>query len=154
MSIKGELLPLLVREQFMKRDSDLKASYKPSAVEELNQSFEPSKGPFKGLFLCHESSHRKITCRSHMIKQGFCVRANNVTSYLEANKLVAQNPVLWSVTPASKIRGVNDCVIGEEYTIGDKSTVKRCVVGKKSTIGSKVKLQDSVLMQKSVVEDG
>lgn len=154
VSIKGELLPLLVREQFLRGKSDLKDCQNLSSREELELSFEPSEGPFRGLFLRPDSVGKKIDCMAHMISEGsFCVRANNATSYLEANKFVAQNPSLWAIVPA-KMKGVNDSVIGKEHTIGDKSTVRRCVIGKKSSIGSKVKMSDSVLMQKCVVEDG
>ena len=152
-SIKGELLPLLVQEQFTRGRSELKDCYKLSDREKLNETFEPMKGLFRGLFLERESSDRKIICRSHMINHGSCLRANNATSYLEANKLVATNPALWSVTP-SKLRGVYNSVVGKEHSIGDKSTVRRCVIGKKSVIGCKAKLQDSVVMQESTVEDG
>ena len=173
-SIKGELLPLLVQEQFTRGRSELKDCYKLSDREKLNETFEPTKGVFRGLYLEREklngtfeptkgvfrglylereSSDRKIICRSHMISHGFCLRGNNATSYLEANKLVAANPALWGVTP-SKMRGIYSSVVGKEHSIGDKSTVRRCVIGKKAVIGCKAKLQDSVVMQESTVEDG
>lgn len=152
-SIKGELIPLLVREQFTKAGSDLKSCYKRSVREELDMSFEPTNGPLKGIFLSPENSGGNITCLSHMINQGFCIRANNATSYLEANKFVAQNPGLWGLQPPSKMKGVNDSVVEDEKSIGEKSTVRRSVMGRKSVVGSKVKLQDSVLMQKSKVHD-
>lgn len=183
-SIKGELLPLLVQEQFTRGRSELKESHKLSDREKLNETFEPMKGPLRGLFLqpmkgplrgsfLERESDGRIICKSHMITHGFCLRANNVTSYLEANKLVSTNPLLWNITPStitpstitpstitsskitpSTMRSVSNSVVGKELSIGEKSTVRRCVIGKKSVIGSKAKLQDSVVMQESTVGDG
>lgn len=99
-------------------------------------------------------------------QQYYCLRANTLRSYAEANRLILQKassscssqPPIERLSQAAEVHPRAqvgpDCVVGAHTTIGERSQVKKTVVGNGTLVGVGVKLVNSVIMDHVQVGDG
>ncbi|MED6274316.1 hypothetical protein CHARACLAT_015123, partial [Characodon lateralis] len=156
-SIRGELVPYLVRKQFSKttdsqkvredsEDQTLKKNDSSTNHELLIASRDEPL-----LQLAQERScwndHRgdmseayhggKLRCYVHIMDQGLCYRVNTLAAYIEANRQVG-----------------SDSIIGPQCQIADKTSIKRSTIGNSSTVKEKVKVTNSIVMHGVTIEEG
>ncbi|XP_056277083.1 translation initiation factor eIF-2B subunit gamma [Pseudoliparis swirei] len=177
-SIRGELVPYLVRKQFSKTTNSPKI--KDDAEDQNQKTIDGSSNhellissrdePL--LQLAQERScwndHRgdmseayhggKLRCYVHIIDQGFCYRVNTLAAYIEANRLA---PMLFeepAVHPSAVIsercQMGSDSIIGALCQIADKTSIKRSTIGNSTTVKEKVKVTNSIIMHGVTIEEG
>jgi len=131
-------------------------------------------GSSRSLQLHHQDDETELEwyCATYLLPSGsYCQRANTVQAYADANKEVVgpdlasrvlrespndkyDNFVHVSVQTGTKTTVSAGSMVGQDSTLGDKSTVKRSVIGRNCKIGSNVKILNSVLMDNIKVADG
>ncbi|KAH3741886.1 hypothetical protein DPMN_048616, partial [Dreissena polymorpha] len=176
-SIKGELIPHLVRKQFSKQRKAEIPNADESVISEKDKSDIFSHIPVSSMTDildkttwidhtgdmedCFHGDH--IRCYAHIVTGGLCVRTNTVASYCETNKQIhrylsslqkdAQN-----IEPTAVLKGKpqigSDCLVGNSSTIAEKVSIKRSVIGQHCVIGEKVKISNSVLQDHVRIADG
>ncbi|TNN37125.1 Translation initiation factor eIF-2B subunit gamma [Liparis tanakae] len=139
-SIRGELVPYLVRKQFSKTTNSPKIK---DDAEDQNQKTNDGSTDHELLIssrdepllqLAQERScwndHRgdmseayhggKLRCYVHIIEQGLCYRVNTLAAYIEANRLMG-----------------SDSIIGALCQVADKTSIKRSTIGNATTVKEK-----------------
>ncbi|XP_069769182.1 translation initiation factor eIF2B subunit gamma-like, partial [Narcine bancroftii] len=179
-SIRGELIPYLVRKQFaspntaqLSKDDvneDLKITPKPkdifSYVKEddlLNLAREKSFWNDHHGDMCDPYHGTKLRCYVHIMEGGMCYRVNSLPSYIEANRqapkflsALSQEETLihpWAQITDTYMVGA-DCMIGSFTEVAEKSSIKRSIIGASCTIKEKVKITNSVIMDYVIIEEG
>ncbi|KAH7888775.1 UDP-3-O-glucosamine N-acyltransferase [Phlebopus sp. FC_14] len=97
----------------------------------------------------------------HRAEDGFCLRANKLSSFLEANRHFI-NDASYTLPSDPQKRALIDAkaLISSDSTIGDftkvdeRSTIKKSTIGKHCVIGKMVKITGCVLLDHCVVSDG
>ncbi|KAL4235545.1 Eukaryotic translation initiation factor 2B [Mactra antiquata] len=177
-SIKGELIPLLVKKQFSKAkkkelpnpnesviSEEVKTdilSYIPkddmSGVIQNMSSWIDHTGDMEDCF--HGNT---IRCYAHIVKGGMCLRTNTVGSYCETNRqipkyLMGLDKDLTNVASSASLKGKPqigaDCLIGDSCNIGEKVSIKRSVIGRHCTVGEKIKITNSVILDHVNIAEG
>ncbi|XP_031418996.1 translation initiation factor eIF-2B subunit gamma [Clupea harengus] len=176
-SIRGELVPYLVRKQFSKSmnsqrpkddaDQDQKKKDRNANLDILVPSKDDSL-----LELTRERScwndHRgdmseayhggKLRCYVHLMEEGMCYRVNTLAAYIEANrmapKLFDDPPVHPSAVVAERSLVGADSIIGASCQISDKTSIKRSTIGASTTVKEKVKITNSIIMNGVTIEEG
>ncbi|RXM28367.1 Translation initiation factor eIF-2B subunit gamma, partial [Acipenser ruthenus] len=154
-SIRGELIPYLVRKQFSASTN----SQKTKNDSEKNQKKTDLKTPDEDLLdLAREKScwndHRgdmsdayhggKLRCYVHIMEDGMCYRVNTLAAYIEANRLVSEQTAQVGA----------DSIIGAACHVSEKSSIKRSTIGASSCIKEKVKITNSIIMNGVTIEEG
>jgi len=156
-SIKGELLPFLVKLQLRKK---LKKGGIPESVfhsETLAAQMSAS----------HDSNKDGLGCFAYVMEEGFCARVNTIHNFLELNHEVAKgntsympwekpgkgNFIADSADVNPKTQVGSECIVGEGTKIGEKCSVKKSNIGKHCNIGSNVKIANSVIMDHVTIMD-
>ncbi|KAM9322420.1 translation initiation factor eIF2B subunit gamma [Pholidichthys leucotaenia] len=175
-SIRGELVPYLVRKQFskaansqkLKDDEDQTQKKNDPAIHELliSSRDEPL------LQLAQERScwndHRgdmseayhggKLRCYVHIMDQGLCFRVNTLAAYIEANRLAPklfEDPAVHpSAVISERCQMGSDSVIGASCKVEDKTSIKRSTIGNSTTVKEKVKVASSIIMHSVTIEEG
>ncbi|KAI6009237.1 UDP-3-O-glucosamine N-acyltransferase [Pisolithus marmoratus] len=97
----------------------------------------------------------------HRAKEGFCIRANDLPSYLEANRhfvnsasyTLPSDPQMRSlIDPKSSISP--DSTIGDFTKVDERATIKKSVIGKHCVIGKMAKIVGCVILDHCVIADG
>lgn len=180
-SVKGELVPYLIKKQFAKPKkpekellttnvSIISEEVKPdifsfsSEDEIITQIREMStwidhKGDMKE---CYHGD--RIRCYAYVQNNGFCVRANTISAYNESNKQIPR--LLPQLAPSRNITSVHssatikeksqvgsECLVAEGVTIGEKVSIKRSIIGKHCSIGDKCKIANSLIMDYVTVSE-
>uniref|UniRef100_A0A8C7PLW5 Translation initiation factor eIF2B subunit gamma n=1 Tax=Oncorhynchus mykiss TaxID=8022 RepID=A0A8C7PLW5_ONCMY len=179
-SIRGELVPYLVRKQFSKSMTS------PNVNDEADQKLKKkdeiqiwSRDEVL-LQLTRERScwndHRGdmteayhgglLRCYVHIMDEGMCYRVNTLAAYIEANRLLSERvkldaPKLFdepAVHPSAAISvrcliGA-DSIIGASCQISDKASIKRSMIGASTTVREKVKVTNSIIMHGVTIEEG
>ncbi|OWF56358.1 translation initiation factor eIF-2B subunit gamma-like [Mizuhopecten yessoensis] len=180
-SIKGELIPYLIKKQFSKPKAScdvgkanmsvVSEDVRPdiftfSKVDEITEKIREMstwidhRGDMEDCF-----HHNPIRCYAHVQSDGFCVKANTVAAYNESNKQIprvladlASEKETIVVHPSTSIKGKSqvgtDCLVAEGAQIGEKTSVKRSIIGKHCTIGDKVKIANSVILDHVSILEG
>ncbi|KAK3091820.1 hypothetical protein FSP39_022900 [Pinctada imbricata] len=172
--LKGELIPHLVRKQFLKPKKSDKDLPKPdqSVIVETTKadilSFSKSeeyadeirsmstwidhRGDMEDCFHCS-----KIRCYAYLQNEGVCLRANTLSSYSESNKQVGMGPVkrkVQKIFSALDIGKDKDVHIHPSATIKEKSQVGAdCLVAEGALIGERVSIKKSVVGKHCKIED-
>uniref|UniRef100_A0A672N725 Translation initiation factor eIF2B subunit gamma n=1 Tax=Sinocyclocheilus grahami TaxID=75366 RepID=A0A672N725_SINGR len=156
-SIRGELVPYLVRKQFSKMFGvHNKCTSKEEALLQLARErscWNDHRGDMS------EAYHGgKLRCYVHIMEEGMCYRVNTLAAYIEANRVV---PKLFEDPPIHPTAVVterslvgSDSIIGPYCQISDKTSIKRSNVGTSSTIKEKVKITNSIIMNGVTIEEG
>ncbi|KAI1883235.1 hypothetical protein AGOR_G00243130 [Albula goreensis] len=176
-SIRGELVPYLVRKQFskfyssQKNKEDLDQNLKK---KETNTNAEIHIGSMddEQLQLVQERScwndHRgdmseayhggKLRCYVHIMEDGMCYRINTLAAYIEANrmapKLMEEPPVHPSAAISERSLVGADSIIGASCQVSDKTSIKRSTIGSSSVVKEKVKIASSIIMSGVTIEEG
>uniref|UniRef100_A0A8C6VQB8 Translation initiation factor eIF2B subunit gamma n=1 Tax=Nothobranchius furzeri TaxID=105023 RepID=A0A8C6VQB8_NOTFU len=158
-SIRGELVPLLVRKQFsktlskqkMKDDSEDQTQKKNDEL--LISSRDESLLQLAQERSCWNDHHGdmseayhggKLRCYVHIMDQGLCYRVNTLAAYIEANRLVSQLLSLrcscmslffsFTINIAMNVQlkclcSIQGSVICSNAVIGRGADLKYCLVG-------------------------
>jgi len=176
-SIKGELIPHLVKKQFSKKKKDLPNPHASVLSEDtktdiLNYVQEDTTAlniQEMSTWIDHTGDMAdcyhgdKIRCYAHVVKDGLCVRTNTVGTYCETNKQILKYLKTWnkdlaSINNTATIKGKpqigSDCMVGERTTVEEKVSVKRSVIGKHCCVAEKVKVNNSVIMDQVQLNEG
>ena len=180
-SIKGELLPYLVKKQFSNKQNNVTQNETlgaPLECDSFNQtnnqndnenidemdftSWNDHKGDLKGAY-----HGRKIKCYLHVVdaKNSICDRANNLHSYCDLNR---QDRILSLLSGydanKSKVHSEAqvdpkaalgpECFVAEGAKISEKTTTKGTSVGPNSCIEQKVRVTNCILMENVVIKEG
>uniref|UniRef100_A0AAY5L1B9 Translation initiation factor eIF2B subunit gamma n=1 Tax=Esox lucius TaxID=8010 RepID=A0AAY5L1B9_ESOLU len=174
-SIRGELVPYLVRKQFSKSTNS------PKIKDEADQNLkgkDVSVNPEiqiwfrdeKLLQLSQERScwndHRgdmgeayhggRLRCYVHIMEEGMCYRVNTLAAYIEANRLAPKLFEEHAIHPSAVISeryliGA-DSIIGASCQIADKTSIKRSTI---VVAGCSVcNIQGSVICSGAVISRG
>ncbi|XP_033505477.1 translation initiation factor eIF2B subunit gamma [Epinephelus lanceolatus] len=177
-SIRGELVPYLVRKQFSKTTHSPKIK---DDTEDQNQKMSDGTTNHELLIssrdepllqLAQERScwndHRgdmseayhggKLRCYVHIVDQGLCYRVNTLAAYIEANrlapKLVEEPAVHSSAVISERCQMGSDSIIGALCQVADKTSIKRSTIGNSTTVKEKVKVTNSIIMHGVTIEEG
>lgn len=176
-SIRGELVPYLVRKQFSKSLNSqhvTEDSEKNQKQQEANNNLDLlSTSKDEALLqLARERScwndHRgdmseayhggKIRCYVHIMEDGMCYRVNTLAAYIEANrvvpKLFEEPPIHPTAVVSERSLVGSDSIIGPSCQISDKTSIKRSNVGTSTAIKEKVKITNSIIMNGVTIEEG
>uniref|UniRef100_A0A8C1LGZ0 Translation initiation factor eIF2B subunit gamma n=1 Tax=Cyprinus carpio TaxID=7962 RepID=A0A8C1LGZ0_CYPCA len=176
-SIRGELVPFLVRKQFSKSLNSQNATEdteKNQKQQDAHHNFELlSTSKDEALLqLARERScwndHRgdmseayhggKLRCYVHIMEEGMCYRVNTLAAYIEANRVVPKlfedPPIHPSAVVSERSLVGSDSIIGPSCQISDKTSIKRSNVGTSSIIKEKVKITNSIIMNGVTIEEG
>ncbi|XP_070564371.1 translation initiation factor eIF2B subunit gamma-like isoform X2 [Ptychodera flava] len=179
-SIKGELLPYLVKKQFhqpkRKDKNQVSDDLMESSITELSQDIYSFAEEDKmtqwvrqmstwndhtgDMAECYHSN--VIRCYAHVVEDGFCIRANTLAAYVDANRNMpgywASNPDVNLIHSAANVKNKSqvghDCMIGEGSSVSDKVSIKKSIIGKHCNIGDKVKISSSVVMDHVTIAEG
>ncbi|KAF9231560.1 UDP-3-O-glucosamine N-acyltransferase [Melanogaster broomeanus] len=108
-----------------------------------------------------EASGLRVGVVIHRAKDGYCLRANNLLAYLEANRhFIADTCYTLPSDPQKRALIDTKASISPDSTIGDftkvdeKTTIKKSVIGKHCVIGKAVKIVGCVVLDHCVISDG
>uniref|UniRef100_A0A8D3D4U5 Translation initiation factor eIF2B subunit gamma n=1 Tax=Scophthalmus maximus TaxID=52904 RepID=A0A8D3D4U5_SCOMX len=177
-SIRGELVPYLVRKQFSKttdshkvkedaEDQNQKKSDCSTNHEILISSRDEPLLQLSQERSCWNDHHGdmseayhggKLRCYVHIMDQGLCFRANTIPAYMEANrltpKLFEEPAVHPSAVISDRCQMGSDSIIGALSQVADKTSIKRSTIGNSTTIKEKVKVTNSIIMHGVTIEEG
>jgi translation initiation factor eIF-2B subunit gamma len=156
VSIKGELIPYLVRCQFRKA---------------FTREDAPIKRPFSKAYSMTSArvdTTDKIRCFAYTMEGGYCSRANTIKSYVQMNLDIASRGACYSplepvtknsyIHPAAVISPKTqvgaECVVGEGTRVGERASIKKSVIGKHCVIHDGVKIINSVIMNHVTISAG
>lgn len=149
LSIKGELLPLLISTH----------NKAPEPTREKSEKTEKSE---------KEKSNKKIECYALIKETGYSSRANTTKSYLQMNiDMASKNSVYTPWEPTQKNYFLHstaqvdpktqigpECVVGQGTHVGEKCSVKKSIIGKHCKVDARVKIINSVIMDHVTIEPG
>ncbi|KAL5017042.1 hypothetical protein ScPMuIL_006631 [Solemya velum] len=181
-SLKGELIPYIVKKQFAKpkcQEKDITHNANMSVIsEDVKTDIFSFAAEDKLLVIlrgmsswmdhsgdmsdCYHGGN--IRCYGFVQDFGLCVRVNTLGTYAEANKQIPRwfsllapdvemNMIHTSATVKEKSQVGSDCILGEGVSVGEKVSVKHSIIGKHCTIGDKVKITNSVVMDHVTISD-
>uniref|UniRef100_A0A4W6DXH5 Translation initiation factor eIF2B subunit gamma n=1 Tax=Lates calcarifer TaxID=8187 RepID=A0A4W6DXH5_LATCA len=177
-SIRGELVPYLVRKQFSKTTNSQKNK---DDAEDQNQKKNDGSTNHELLISsrdetllqlaqdrsCWNDHHGdmseayhggKLRCYVHIMDQGLCYRVNTLAAYIEANrlapKLFEEPAVHPSAVISERCQMGSDSIIGAQCQVADKTSIKRSTIGHSTIIKEKVKVTNSIIMHGVIIEEG
>uniref|UniRef100_A0A673YQ81 Translation initiation factor eIF2B subunit gamma n=1 Tax=Salmo trutta TaxID=8032 RepID=A0A673YQ81_SALTR len=173
-SIRGELVPYLVRKQFSKSTNSPKVNDETHQNLKKNDSnvnleIQISSRDEELLHLTQERScwndHRgdmseayhggRLRCYVHIMDEGICYRVNTLAAYIEANRLRNVNSaVVFSAYYLFTDNVLPHSIIGASCQISDKTSIKRSTIGVSTTVREKVKVTNSIIMHGVTIEEG
>ncbi|XP_057714237.1 translation initiation factor eIF-2B subunit gamma [Corythoichthys intestinalis] len=178
-SVRGELVPYLVRKQFSKamsrpkcKDDTDEQSQKKSDNSTNNELLISSRdNSLLQLALerscwndhqgdMNEAYHGgKLRCYVHIMEQGLCFRVNTLAAYIEANRLVpkllCEEPAVHpSAVISERCQMGSDSMIGALCQIADKTSIKRSTIGSSTSVKEKVRVTNSIIMHGVTIEEG
>lgn len=156
--LKGEMIPLLISEQFSKLtetggqdiSKDDVDEVQPLARQfdyeiELKEKLENFNPPMSSRSASFRKANipRPRACHSLIVKDLLAYRVNNLGSYLDSN---CCSKAILNMYGQKDRKTVKECIIGENTIFGDKCQIKRGSIGSDCKIGDKVKLIDCIIM--------
>ena len=165
VSVKFELLPYLVRKQFLSK-ANLKI---PKAVGVQAQALALSTSAAAKQQTSRGADGFRCCCLVMPHDAGYCVRANTLPSYAQANLDVARGGVTYC-EKEEELDKAADAILAKEgnfalksfsadsargfgVEVGGRSSVKKSSVGPHCRLGANVKLTNVILMDHVVVHD-
>lgn len=179
-SIKGDLVPSIVRKQFREHRFALNDPLHNEGTlvgDDLDPDHDPNDADYV-FFKCLQRTNLEnilskfdlirlkniveeeppkvkntMRCYGLVADTGVCIRTNNILRFCEANRVILrQFPTRNQKT--DKIKSYVDGVIGTDTVIGEKCSISRTVIGSNCKISSNVVLQNCILLDKVQVHDG
>lgn len=174
-TIKGELLPYIVKKQMARPESSL--SDKPTSevvniksrdIFQFVASFECNQKIIETSVFNDSRSKSaynsdQIRCYSVIApKETFGIRVNNVMGYCTANKQAfsilgnIQAEVKEYISPTATINSTqfSDNSVGENSFVSEKTSIRGTIFGANCRVNEKTRISDSILMNNVTVEDG
>lgn len=173
-TVKGEVLPYFVKKQFRRNKSLAKTmteddidteKQKPQDIYSFTKVDELRK-VIKRMSSWRVPSHwtddeereeDQICCHAYIWEGGFCIRANTISAYCEANRQIAarnEEPLASSVPIGNKSQVGQDSMVGDGSSIGDKVSIKKSIIGQHCVIRDRVKITNSVIMDHVTIKEG
>lgn len=97
----------------------------------------------------------------HRAEEGYCIRANNLPSYLETNRHFVNDAFYTLPTDPqrralidSKASISSDSTIGDFTRVDERAAIKKSVIGKHCVIGKMVKIVGCILLDHCTIADG
>lgn len=160
--LKNELLPLLVRKQF---SSQILSPPMPAKDDMFSYDgpagFLYNSQNNVGIGRLAAADMTKLRCFAYIHDGGVCQRAQNIALFREMNFDMARAPHSvfspWGVVPVEgdlRRQVGGDCVLGQQFQVGTKSSVKRSIIGDHCVIGANCKLVGCIVFDHVRVEDG
>lgn len=173
-TLKGELLPLLVKKQKkLKQNKEINVQNMTSSVASLNvekdiYSYVKEDQINDLIYRLSDKfgteNKTLISCYAHITKNNLFMRVNTLAAYAEINRQISKYLSILSskltniskplITPYQSHKLNNDCIIGEHTTIADKVSVKKSVIGSNCQLKEKIKIINSVIMDHVIIEEG
>eukprot|EP00908_Phaeocystis_cordata_P012671 Transcript_23672.p2 GENE.Transcript_23672~~Transcript_23672.p2 ORF type:complete len:440 (-),score=222.48 Transcript_23672:35-1354(-) len=164
-SVKFELLPYLVRKQFLSK-TNLRIPTPGHAAQALAMSASPAAAAQRE---AAQAAGFRCGCYVMAHDTGYCVRANTLATYTQANLDVARGGATHCEKEAELPKEA-DAILAKEgnfalksfsqdssrgfgVEVGARSSVKKSCVGPHCRLGSGVKLTNCILMDHVVVHD-
>ncbi|GCB69294.1 hypothetical protein scyTo_0005452 [Scyliorhinus torazame] len=180
MSIRGELIPYLVRKQFSapsssqlsKADANEDQKRGPKSIDIFSFAKEDdllNLAREKSFWNDHHGDMNdpyhgtKLRCYVHIMKEGICYRVNTLASYIEANRQAPKfMPALSQeeslIHPSAQIADTSmigaDSMVGYMTKVAENTSIKRSIIGASCTVKEKVKIANSIIMQNVTFEEG
>merc|ERR1712096_299818 len=152
-TIKGELLPILVKKQF----SSVKPKTDNLDCDNVKRSilhFVPDLMTGQGGTVPSTDSQR-YSCYAY--RTGPCLRVNTVPSYWEANKRARAQAMCSQIHTQARVgerAQLSDCMVGMNCSVSDKTSLTNVCLGTGSRVEEKVRLSNCVVMDNVVIETG
>lgn len=173
-TIKGELLPHIVKKQLSKKPKLPDAADKNQSIvnaevrndvyqfiqeDELDEkvrntsSYNDHSGDLKPTY--HGDI---IKCYSHIVNNNFGIRVNTLQSYCLANAKILEK---WNVITSTNITDLvrihsnaeihsnqvdEQCLVGEGTVIAEKTSIRNSFIGSNCVVNSKVRVFNCILM--------
>ncbi|KAG4095298.1 nucleotide-diphospho-sugar transferase [Neocallimastix lanati (nom. inval.)] len=156
-SVRGELVPLLVRCQSASSDWLEKEGLDKFIQNNNTNSSSASSPPLSPSNLSHEDNKNTSMCAAIICNAGYCSRANTLPTYVEINRFMTRQssepriPDSAEVSPKTQVGP--DSLVGDSSKIGERCSIKKSVIGSHCSIGRNVKIIGSVIMDYIVIED-
>uniref|UniRef100_A0A8C4QJV1 Translation initiation factor eIF2B subunit gamma n=1 Tax=Eptatretus burgeri TaxID=7764 RepID=A0A8C4QJV1_EPTBU len=165
-SIKGELVPLLVKKQFPASHGQ-KGQYLADSTS-VNKRADGLAGLAQERSAWGETETAgrhggAIRCYVHQFRGGLCLRANTLASYVEANKQVARvlpSLMLAEECPIHPSASISEksqvSLFGKEIhtQVEERTSVKRSVVGDNCVVRPRSKITSSIVMHRVTIGEG
>jgi len=177
MSIKEDLIPKLVQNQFRSADKSVVKPGGGASADNMrpqqNIGESAEKEDWESLNHCGGVAGSKLPIWCGVLLAdalNYCARVTSAAEYGEVNREVA-DPLRFEVltsrklgkhenyVPASAKLGTRTtvgaaCAVGERTTVGDKCSIKRSVLGENCRVGNNCKIANSVVMDRVSISDG
>ncbi|GAB1610047.1 translation initiation factor eIF-2B subunit gamma-like isoform X1 [Argonauta hians] len=173
-TLKGELVPYLVKKQFapiksknQEPDADnMTKLTKPSNKKKDIHSYIPTSFLAEAYRLSlsnkvSPSHHEEIHCNVYIQEEGFCVRANTLANYAEANRQILKHfpdlmpsGVLSKITAGKSSKVDTESLLHESVSLGKNVSITKSVVGAYCKIYDKVKITNSVILDHTDIGEG
>uniref|UniRef100_F7AJG3 Translation initiation factor eIF2B subunit gamma n=1 Tax=Xenopus tropicalis TaxID=8364 RepID=F7AJG3_XENTR len=179
-SIRRELIPYLVRKQFL---SSLTSQQKKEEQEELNGGKESMPNDIysfitqdklldRALEMSCWNDHRgdmrepyhgsRLRCYVHVAGNELCCRVNSLAMYIDANRQVPrllcevsnEDPRVHPLAMiADKLMVGADSMIGAQTQVAEKSSIKHSLLGSNCTIKDRVKITNCIIMNEVTIQE-
>lgn len=167
VDLKGEIIPLLIANQFSKLDDykeeegrenpEVNISHGLRAVRQTDyeielkerlENFNP-RTSIKSAFFRRANIPKPRDCHGIVVKDLIAYRVNTISSYLDSNR---NSKTILNLYGLKNRPSIKDCSSGENTIVGSKCVIKKGSIGNNCKIGDKVKLFDCVIMDNVEVE--
>jgi len=164
-TIKGEVLPRLVKKQFSNPAKSRLDTYTGEFVPRADVcDFVPTDRitdlvkTLSGDEASEKDKHR-YGCYGYVTSSGECLRVNSLVAYWEAHRRAAVRAIggVAAVHPSATVgqrAQVTSCQIGSGSVVSDKTTLTDSVLGANCTVEEKVKISNCVIMDNVTISSG
>ncbi|XP_029650205.1 translation initiation factor eIF-2B subunit gamma isoform X1 [Octopus sinensis] len=165
-TLKGELVPYIVKKQFSKNkskkdDTSEGLSKKRDIYSYIPKSFLAEAYQLTLSNKVSPTYHEEIHCYVYIQEKGFCVRTNTLANYAEANRQILKHfPELMPPGTLSKITAGKSSKIDDEslldgsVSLGKNVSITHSVIGAYCKIYDKVKITNSVVLDHTEIGEG
>ncbi|XP_067893081.1 translation initiation factor eIF-2B subunit gamma isoform X1 [Heterodontus francisci] len=179
-SIRGELIPYLVRKQFAapsssqlsKAEANEAQKRNPKSIDIFSYAKEDdllNLAREKSFWNDHHGDMNdpyhgtKLRCYVHIMKEGICYRVNTLASYIEANRQIPkflsalsqeESLIHNSAQITDRYMVGTDSMIGNLTKVAEKTSIKRSIIGTCCIVKEKVKIANSIIMHNVTIEEG
>lgn len=172
-TIKGELLPYIVRKQLFRSNQD-----SPSKIQKVSDLMEfvkdgsiDDKVAILSSYTDHSTdlnpAYHNDVIRCYAVvaeKEKFGMRANTLSSYSNINVKILEH---WSafngvesvvrISPKADVKStqiVDDCLVGDYSVLAEKTSFKHSFIGNNCTIEPKCRIVNSIIMNNVKIQEG
>ncbi|KAL4074000.1 nucleotide-diphospho-sugar transferase [Scleroderma citrinum] len=154
-SLREDFFPWLCKLQYQKNRGT-----KYGAILDDPKSTVPIS-PDEGHEISSTARSLRVGLLIHRAEEGYCIRANNLPSYLEVNRHFV-NDAFFTLPSDPQRRALidakasisSDSTIGDFTKVDERVTIKRSIIGKHCVIGKMVKIVGCILLDHCTIADG